>query len=153
MKRTLASWACLKPVPSWCQKNSVSKCIWWGFCRLICLQHTLECYTCSLDFQASFKRSQHKRFVLMNYCTCNEKRITIHAWDAHMLDVCMASGLLTQHLTAHPVNNAIKIFVKGKLTSLGMRRVGDGCNLFLELQMVRKRIGRCSQNTVTRYSC
>lgn len=47
-----------------------------------------------------------------------------------MLDVCVASGLLTQHLTAHPVNNAIKIFVKGKLPSLGMYRVGEGATCF-----------------------
>lgn len=70
-----------------------------------------------------------------------------------MLDVCGASRLLTQHRTAHPVNNAIKIFLKGKLASLGMHIVGEGCDLFLALQMVRNRIRGCSQNTVTRYSC
>lgn len=118
---------------------------------LICFQHTLECYTYSLDFQVPFKGSQDKRFVLMNYCTCNEKRITVHAWDAHMLEERVVSRLLTRPLTGHSVNNPIKIFTKGKSTSFGVCMMREGCNLFLELQKLRHRTRRRSQNTVTHY--
>jgi hypothetical protein len=42
----------------------------------------------------------------MNYRTCQEKRITIHAWDAHMWDR-QADG---SPISVHSVHNAIKIF-------------------------------------------
>lgn len=89
----------------------------------------------------------------MSYCTCNEKSITEHAWDAHRLDEPAASRLLARHLTVHLVKNPIKIFAKGKSTSSGVYTVGERYNLLLELQMLKNRISWRSQNTVTRYSC
>lgn len=154
MTRMLASYgnSCLKTCSEPMPKSSVSNAFGEDSAGLICLQHTLECYTCSLDFQVLFKKSQDKRFGLMSYCTCNEKRITIHVQDAHMLDEHIVSRLLTWHLTTHPVNDSIKIFTKCKPISFGMCVVREGYNLFLELQQLRNRIRRWSQNTVTHYS-
>lgn len=112
-------------------ESSVSKGTRRGLCGLTCLRHSLECCTYSLDYQAPFKRSQYKRFVLVNYCACNEKGITVHARDAHASDEHAASRLLAQRLSAHPVSNPSKIFTKGKSTSFGVCLVGPGRNLFL----------------------
>lgn len=153
MTRTLASWACLNPVQNRCQKVSFQNAFDEDSAGWFVSSTPWNATHAHLISRLLLKGANTRDLCFMNYCTCNEKRITIHAWDAHVLDVCAASRLLTRHLTAHPVNNAIKIFVKGKLTSLGMHKVGEGCNLFLALQMVRKRIRKCSRNTVTRYSC
>lgn len=88
----------------------------------------------------------------MNYCTCNEKGITVYALDVHVLDEPVASRWLTWHLTFHPVNDTTKVFAKDKSTS-GLCTVGEGYNLLLELQVLRYRIRWYSQNTVTCYSC
>lgn len=69
-----------------------------------------------------------------------------------MLDKHAVSRLLTWCLMGPPVNNSMKIFVTDKLTSFGVCMVGESCNLSLELQILKNRIRRCSQNTVTQ-SC